>query len=638
MLSRGFLQLVFRTSGPKPCLFSQVSSYCSQTSALQLDPLPDQKSVYKKYLTEKPKPKMSYGGGYSNGGGYGGSSGGGGGYGGRSGGGGYGGGGYGGGSSGGYGGGSSGGYGGSSRGGGYGGGGYGGGSGGGFGGGFGGRSGGTAGGGLKPVDFKRASLKPIVKNIYKEHATVNRRPQFEIDEWLQKNQASVEGRDIPRPVFEFNECHFPGEIESMLLGNYKQPTCIQSISWSVAMTGRDMISIARTGSGKTLGFTLPGIMHVLAQPKRGHGEGPTMLVLLPTRELAQQVEEVARPYCQAMNLGITCLFGGASKGPQAGALKRGIDVCIATPGRLLDFLETGTTNMNRCSFLVLDEADRMLDMGFEPQIRKIVSQIRPDRQTLMFSATWPKEVRTMAADFQQDAVFLNVGSLELSANHNIEQHVEVIDEYSKQKRLFELLEHIMRQKDNKTIIFVETKRKADDLTRGMRRDGWPALCIHGDKNQSERDWVMSEFKQGKTPILLATDVAARGLDVSDICFVVNYDYPNNSEDYVHRIGRTGRSDKHGVSYTFFTNTNAPKARDLIKVLEEAKQTVPAELARMSSMGGGGGGRGRGGGRGYSGGYKRDAGYGGGSPSKRSRYDNGGSSSWGGGGYSGGSRW
>ena len=251
-------------------------------------------------------------------------------------------------------------------------------SGGGFGGGydFGGDDWSNMGSKLRAIDFKMASMKPIEKNIYKEHDVVQSRSQYEIDEWMSTQQGFVEGKDVPRPVFGFNECGFPKEIETLLFKSYEKPTVIQSISWPVAMSGRDIVSIARTGSGKTLGFILPGIMHTLRQPPRKSGEGPAVCVLLPTRELAQQVEAVARDYCRAMKLSITCLFGGASKGPQASALTQGIDICIATPGRLMDFLENGTTNMMRCSYLVLDEADRMLDMGFEPQIRKIMGQIR----------------------------------------------------------------------------------------------------------------------------------------------------------------------------------------------------------------------------------------------------------------------
>jgi superfamily II DNA/RNA helicase len=404
----------------------------------------------------------------------------------------------------------------------------------------------------------------------------------------------------------------------LLYGKFQKPTCIQSISWPIAMSGRDIISIAKTGSGKTLAFMLPALIHTTKQGPRTRYDGPSVLVLLPTRELAQQVQEVSIDFCKALGLSMTCCFGGASKGPQARDLERGVDIIVATPGRLLDFLDNGTTNMKRCSYLVLDEADRMLDMGFEPQIRKIIGQIRPDRQSLMFSATWPKEVRTMATDFQKDAAFLNVGSLELAANHNITQVIDIVEEAGKQQRMMKLLNDIMNQPECKTIIFVETKRKADDLTRWMRRDGWPTLCIHGDKNQGERDWVLNEFKGGKTPLLLATDVAARGLDVDDIKFVINYDYPNNSEDYVHRIGRTGRRDKKGTAYTFFTPQNASKARDLIKVLEEAKQEVPQQLKDMSARGGGGGGGPR-----YGAKRSYGGGGGGGGFEKRGRFDGGG---------------
>jgi len=339
---------------------------------------------------------------------------------------------------------------------------------------------------------------------------------------------------------------------------------------------------------------LPAIVHTINQVKRQANEGPTALVLLPTRELAQQVEEVAREYCNAMGLTICCCYGGASKGPQERQLRSGVDISIATPGRMLDFLEIGTTNLQRCTFLVLDEADRMLDMGFEPQIRRIVSQVRPDRQTLMFSATWPKEVRQLASEFMMaDTVYLNVGNvnLEMTANKNIQQIVEIVEEYSKPGRLSALLNDIG---DQKTLIFVSTKRKADELCREMRASAWPALCIHGDKEQSERNWVLKEFKEGRTTILLGTDVVARGIDVHDIKFVINYDYPSDHREYIHRIGRTGRRDEKGISYTFMTPNELHKAKDLVAVLKEAQQDVPQKLIdavnNPYSFASGGGGR------------------------------------------------
>jgi len=258
---------------------------------------------------------------------------------------------------------------------------------------------------------------------------------------------------------------------------------------------------------------------------------------------------------------------------------------------------------------------------------------------LMFSATWPREVRKMAADFLTDEVFINIGSMELAANHNINQIVEVMQENRKEQRLLAILNDLMKTDNPKTLIFVATKRNADELTRNMRRDGWPAFCIHGDKTQSEREWVLREFKAGKTPILIATDVAARGLDVDDIKVVINYDYPNSSEDYVHRIGRTGRIDRKGTAYTFFTHANAKCANDLIKVLVEAGQEVSPEIQQMAGSRGGNRFQNRGrwgndensGASGYGGGFrKRPAGDSDGFAAKRGRFGDGGmrgGSSW-----------
>ncbi|KAI1726293.1 DEAD/DEAH box helicase domain-containing protein [Ditylenchus destructor] len=422
------------------------------------------------------------------------------------------------------------------------------------------------------------------RNEHPRHSgAVTRRSTADIEHWLKVNEVGLHGKNIPRPVFEFEESTFPETIQRILYTKYSKPTAIQSICWPVALSGRDMISIARTGSGKTLGYLLSGIAHTLHQPAKQYPEeGPTVIILLPTRELAQQVEDVARDYCNMCDLGLACVFGGVSKSEQEKQFQKGIDICVATPGRLLGFAEDRIVSLQRCSYLVLDEADRMLDMGFEQQIRKIIEQIRPDRQTLMFTATWPKEVRALAMEFQTDPVFINIGSMEIHANHNIRQNVDVIEENYKPDRLIQLLSEFGQQSNCKTIIFVGTKYKADSLFNNMRRVGWPVLSIHGDKSQSERDYVMKEFREGRAPILLATEVAARGLDVIDVKYVINYDYPKGAEDYVHRIGRTARHDRTGVSYTFFTSRDSPKAKDLIAVLREANQYVPPELVQLAN--------------------------------------------------------
>uniref|UniRef100_A0A9J8ACN2 RNA helicase n=2 Tax=Cyprinus carpio TaxID=7962 RepID=A0A9J8ACN2_CYPCA len=443
---------------------------------------------------------------------------------------------------------------------------------------------------LRKKKWDLDQLPKFEKNFYSEHPEVHHMSQYDVEEYRRKKEITVRGSGYPKPITNFHQAQFPQYVMDVLLQqNFKEPTAIQAQGFPLALSGRDMVGIAQTGSGKTLAYLLPAIVHINHQPYLERGDGPICLVLAPTRELAQQVQQVAYDYGKSSRIKSTCVYGGAPKGPQIRDLERGVEICIATPGRLIDFLEVGKTNLRRCTYLVLDEADRMLDMGFEPQIRKILDQIRPDRQTLMWSATWPKEVRQLAEDFLHDYVQINIGALELSANHNILQIVDVCMENEKDLKLIQLMEEIMAEKENKTIIFVETKKRCDELTGRMRRDGWPAMCIHGDKSQPERDWVLSEFRSGKAPILIATDVASRGLDVEDVKFVINYDYPNSSEDYVHRIGRTARSTNKGTAYTFFTPGNLRQARDLVRVLEEARQAINPKLLQLVDTGRGGGG-------------------------------------------------
>jgi ATP-dependent RNA helicase DDX5/DBP2 len=290
------------------------------------------------------------------------------------------------------------------------------------------------------------------------------------------------------------------------------PTAIQSQGWPMALSGRDVVGIAETGSGKTIGYCLPAIVHINAQPLLAQGDGPIVLILAPTRELAVQIQQECTKFGKSSRIRNTCVYGGVPRGGQIRDLARGVEICIATPGRLIDMLESNKTNLKRVTYLVLDEADRMLDMGFEPQIRKIVDQIRPDRQTLMWSATWPKDVQKLAHDYLKDFIQVNIGADCLSANHNITQIVEVIAESEKNDRLIYHLEQMARNSNNnKTLIFVATKKSADEIVAFLRRDGYPALGIHGDKAQGERDWVLNEFKTGKAPIMVATDVASRGI-------------------------------------------------------------------------------------------------------------------------------
>ncbi|XP_039284730.1 ATP-dependent RNA helicase dbp2 [Nilaparvata lugens] len=448
---------------------------------------------------------------------------------------------------------------------------------------------------LKRPRWSMEELQAFRKDFYEPHPNIVNRPQAEVDAYRNEFEMTLKGENIPNPIINFQDVNFPDYVMSEIRrAGFDRPTGIQGQGWPIALSGRDMVGIARTGSGKTLAYILPAIVHINFQPRLLRNDGPIALILAPTRELAQQIQQVATDFGQSTFVRNTCVFGGASKGPQARDLERGVEIVIATPGRLIDFLERGTTNLKRCTYLVLDEADRMLDMGFEPQIRKIIEQIRPDRQVLMWSATWPKEVRQLAEEFLHDYVQINVGSLQLSANHNIKQVVEMCEDQEKLEKLCDLLQKISQEEEKKTIIFVETKRGVDEISRTITRYGWPAASIHGDKSQQERDYVLNDFRQGKAMILVATDVAARGLDVDDVKYVINYDYPSSSEDYVHRIGRTGRSDRTGTSYTFFTPNNAKQAKDLLSVLTEAGQPIDPKLYQLAEMArtGAFGGRGR----------------------------------------------
>lgn len=465
---------------------------------------------------------------------------------------------------------------------------------------------------LTPPDWSRLTLPAFQKNFYQEHPEVAAMSDAEVTAWRTKYQMRIEGASIPRPVQTFAQANFPSYILTEIQkAGFASPTPIQSQGWVMAMSGRDMIGVAETGSGKTLAFLLPAVVHINAQPLLRPGDGPIALVVAPTRELAKQIKIEVDKFAYTSQLKNTCVYGGAPKRDQAQDLRSGVEILIATPGRLIDFLTTGTTNLQRITYLVLDEADRMLDMGFEPQIRQIVGQIRPDRQVVMFSATWPKDVETLANSFFSDrsrVLKVRIGAEETAANKRVTQHIEVIsDRYQKDIRLDTILRECLNN-GGKALVFLSTKRMTDQVCRDAQRKGFQAEAIHGDKDQYERDRVLKDFKNSACRVMFATDVASRGIHVNDITHVINYDYANNVEDYVHRIGRTGRAGGYGISHTFMERRDGKKARPLIKVLEEAGQVVPPELRQLAAsapqFGGGGRRYGRGGGGGFGGGGRR----------------------------------
>uniref|UniRef100_A0A8D2PWZ0 RNA helicase n=1 Tax=Zosterops lateralis melanops TaxID=1220523 RepID=A0A8D2PWZ0_ZOSLA len=404
------------------------------------------------------------------------------------------------------------------------------------------------------------------------------------------------GSNCPPHIESFSDVDM-GEI---IMGNieltrYTRPTPVQKHAIPIIKEKRDLMACAQTGSGKTAAFLLPILSQIYAD---GPGDAlramkengrygrrkqyPISLVLAPTRELAVQIYEEARKFAYRSRVRPCVVYGGADIGQQIRDLERGCHLLVATPGRLVDMMERGKIGLDFCKYLVLDEADRMLDMGFEPQIRRIVEQdtMPPKgvRHTMMFSATFPKEIQMLARDFLDEYIFLAVGRVG-STSENITQKVVWVEEPDKRSFLLDLLN--ATGKDSLTLVFVETKKGADALEDFLYHEGYACTSIHGDRSQRDREEALHQFRSGKSPILVATAVAARGLDISNVKHVINFDLPSDIEEYVHRIGRTGRVGNLGLATSFFNERNINITKDLLDLLVEAKQEVPSWLENMA---------------------------------------------------------
>ncbi|KAI7864777.1 P-loop containing nucleoside triphosphate hydrolase protein [Spinellus fusiger] len=395
----------------------------------------------------------------------------------------------------------------------------------------------------------------------------------------EKIPIKVIGENPPPGFKAFNEANLhPVMKENIALARYTVPTPVQSHSISIVTAGRDLMACAQTGSGKTAAFLIPTCSslftkapQMVARPRGPHDSRhfkakPLVLILAPTRELCSQIFDEARR--------VNAVYGGAGTGGQLIELEKGCDVLVASPGRLKDFLQRGKIDLSQLQYLVLDEADRMLDMGFEPDIRDIVERrgMNKDRQTLMYSATFPKEIRLLACDFlKPNHLFLKVGRVG-GTTSDITQKVLWVEEVNKRDEIKKLL---MSQPPCRTLIFVDTKRSADSLDQYLYDQKFPSTSIHGDRSQMEREDALLAFKSGKCPVLVATAVVARGIDVRNVMHVINYDMPGNIDEYIHRIGRTARVGNAGLATSFVNSSTMFMAPQLVKILQECQQEIPS---------------------------------------------------------------
>uniref|UniRef100_A0A8D0GZ15 Probable ATP-dependent RNA helicase DDX46 n=1 Tax=Sphenodon punctatus TaxID=8508 RepID=A0A8D0GZ15_SPHPU len=435
---------------------------------------------------------------------------------------------------------------------------------------------------LEPVDHGKIEYESYRKNFYVEVPELAKMTQEEVTVYrLEMEGITVKGKGCPKPIKTWVQCGISMKIlNSLKKQGYEKPTPIQAQAIPAIMNGRDLIGIAKTGSGKTIAFLLPMFRHIMDQRPLEEGEGPIAVIMTPTRELALQITKECKKFSKTLGLRVVCVYGGTGISEQIAELKRGAEIIVCTPGRMIDMLAANNgrvTNLRRVTYVVLDEADRMFDMGFEPQVMRIVDNVRPDRQTVMFSATFPRAMEALARRILNKPIEVQVGGRSVVCS-DVEQEVIVIEEENKFLKLLELLGHY--QEKGSVIIFVDKQEHADGLLKDLMRASYPCMSLHGGIDQYDRDSIINDFKSGVCKLLVATSVAARGLDVKHLVLVINYSCPNHYEDYVHRAGRTGRAGNKGYAFTFITEDQARHAGDIIKALELSGTPVPAELEKL----------------------------------------------------------
>ncbi|GAA5904509.1 uncharacterized protein JCM6883_006516 [Sporobolomyces salmoneus] len=439
---------------------------------------------------------------------------------------------------------------------------------------------------LKAPDHKKIDYLPFRKAFYTAPPEVEELTPEEVDVLrLEMDDIKIRGADPPKPATKWSYFGLPAACIDVIKGlEYVAPTSIQAQAIPAIMSGRDIIGVAKTGSGKTMAFILPMFRHIKDQPPLRPMDGPVAMIMTPTRELATQIYKECKPFLKALGLRASCAYGGMPLKDNIADMKRGSEVIVCTPGRMIELLTTNSgrlINLQRVTYLVLDEADRMFDMGFEPQVMKIIGQIRPDRQTVLFSATFPRQMEALARKVLRRPLEITVGGRSVVAD-TITQVVEVRAEDTKFNRMLELLGKLFNEEeDARALVFVERQESADKLFVELKNKNYTCMPLHGGREQVDRDQTIVDFKNGSCPIVIATSVAARGLDVKQLKMVIQYDVPNHMEDYVHRAGRTGRAGNKGTCITFVTPEQERYSVDILKALQASNAEVPAELKTMA---------------------------------------------------------
>lgn len=440
----------------------------------------------------------------------------------------------------------------------------------------------------KTVPKHALSTSPIYKQFYKESEFVKSISGEELAALRLRDGVVVHGKNVVRPIFTWSQLGMPQSINAIVdsLG-FDEPTPIQAETLPNAMNGSDLIGIAKTGSGKTLAYILPLFRQIMSNeytmPPSWGGSAPAALVMAPTRELALQIFDSCKPFLNALKMRGCCCYGGQPISQQIAELKTKCDVLVATPGRLIDLLCANggrLLSLSSLSYLVLDEADRMFDMGFEPQVMKVIDVLRPDRQTVMFSATFPPKMEILARKVLKKPVEILVGTRNV-VNDQIHQKFHVVDDDKFGLLLKELGQFRATDSTGKVLIFMDRQDGCDWMVEKLGPRGYASMSLHGGQSQTDRDATTDYFKKGLFDILIATSVASRGLDIPDLNLVINYDAPSHMEDYVHRIGRTGRAGNKGTSVTFLKSDQDKSASDIVRLLELSNQPVPQELRKMA---------------------------------------------------------